>query len=74
MCSAGNKKSSAADKAATTMNLGALNPQCLNATLTYCEERAVSGQAYVDLNGKAVRGDSMKSMLKSPSTKCHSLN
>ena len=56
------------------MNLGALNPQCLNATLTYCEERAVSGQAYVDLNGKAVRGDSMKSMLKSPSTKCHSLN
>jgi len=67
MCSAGNKKSSTTEDAATSMNLAALNPQCLNTTLTYCKERGYrvsigDGPAYVEPGCSRFYGDDAKKM------------
>jgi len=65
--SVGNTKSSTVDDAPTSMNLAALNPQCLNTTLKFCQERGYrvsigDGAAYVEPSCTRFYGDDAKKM------------
>ena len=67
LCSAGNRKSSAADAAATSMKLAALNPQCLKKTLTFCADRGSrvsqgDGEDYVEPGCSRFYGEDRKKM------------